>query len=96
MTGDVSAPSFSFDGQDESTKTFTTTIANSFIANKDETASSQVDDEILINRVSGDTGVFKVNRNNLFASIPTMPIGMISPYGGITACLLYTSPSQRD
>ena len=85
MTGDVSAPSFSFDGQDESTKTFTTTIANSFIANKDETASSQVDDEILINRVSGDTGVFKVNRNNLFASIPTMPIGMISPYGGITA-----------
>ena len=85
MTGDVSAPSFSFDGQDESTKTFTTSIANSFIANKDESAFSQVDDEILINRISGDTGVFKVNRNNLFASIPTMPIGMISPYGGLTA-----------
>ena len=34
MTGDVSAPSFSFDRQDESNKTFTTTIANSFIANK--------------------------------------------------------------
>ena len=85
MQGDVSAPSFSFDGQDESTKTFTTSIANTFIANKVESAISQVDDEILINRISGDTGVFKVNRNNLFASIPTMPIGMISPFGGESA-----------
>jgi len=85
MIGDVSAPSFSFDGQDESTKTFTTTIANSFIADKTESATSQVDDEILVNRVSGDTGVFKVNRQNLFASIPTMPIGMITPYGGVLA-----------
>ena len=85
MTGDVSAPTFTFDGQDESTKTFTTSIANTFIANKTDSATSQADDEILINRVSGTTGVFKVNRNNLFSAIATMPIGMLTPYGGSIA-----------
>ena len=85
MTGDVTSPSFSFDGQDSSTKTFTTSIANSFIANKTEVSTTENNDEILINRVSGDTGVYKVSRTNLFASIPSMPIGMISPYGGVTA-----------
>ena len=83
LTGDVSAPSFSFDGQDESTKTFTTSIANSFIANKDESATTQVDDEFLINRVSGTTGVYKVNRTNLFSAMPTYPIGAITMYGGV-------------
>ena len=85
MTGDVTSPSFSFDGQDQSTKTFTTSIANSFIANKPDSATSQVDDEILINRVSGTTGVYKVNRTNLFKAIPTTPIGTITMYGGLAA-----------
>ena len=83
MTGDVSAPSFSFDGQDTSTKTFTTSIANSFIANKDESATSQIDDELLINRVSGTTGVYKVSRTNLFKAVPVYPIGAMTMYGGI-------------
>lgn len=83
MTGDVSASSFTFDGQDESTKTFTTSIANTFIANKTDSSTTQADDEFLINRVSGDTGVFKVNRTNLFSAIPTIPIGMLTPYGGL-------------
>ena len=41
-------------------------------------------DELLINRTSGDTGVYKISRTNLFKAIPTLPVGMITPYGGIT------------
>ena len=85
MQGDVTANSFTFDGQDASTKTFTTSIANSFIANKTEASGTLSTDEFLINRVTGDTGVYKVSRTNLFKAIPTLPIGMISPYGGDTA-----------
>ena len=85
MNGDVTAPSFTFDGQDASSKTFTTTISNTFVANKTEVSSSLSTDEILINRVTGDTGVYKVSRTNLFKAIPTLPIGMISPFGGDTA-----------
>jgi len=85
MNGDVTAPSFTFDGQDASTKTFTTSISNSFVANKTELSSSLTSDEILVNRVTGDTGVYKISRTNLFKSIPTLPIGMITPYGGDTA-----------
>tara|TARA_B100000212_G_scaffold109385_1_gene81379 strand:- start:8865 stop:10892 length:2028 start_codon:yes stop_codon:yes gene_type:complete len=85
MQGDVTAPSFTFDGQDASTKTFNTSISNTFIANKTEVSSTVSTDEVLINRVTGDTGVYKVSRTNLFKSIPTLPIGMITPYGGDTA-----------
>tara|TARA_B100000902_G_scaffold20847_1_gene25101 strand:- start:1047 stop:3074 length:2028 start_codon:yes stop_codon:yes gene_type:complete len=85
MNGDVTAPSFTFDGQDASTKTFTTSISNSFVANKPEVSSTLTSDELLVNRVTGDTGVYKVSRTNLFKSIPTLPIGMITPYGGDTA-----------
>ena len=74
MQGDVTANSFTFDGQDASTKTFTTSIANSFIANKTEASGTLSTD-----------GVYKVSRTNLFKAIPTLPIGMISPYGGDTA-----------
>ena len=96
MTGDVTSPSFSFDGQDQSTKTFTTSIANSFIANKDESAISQVDDEILINRVSGTTGVFKISRNNFFGAIPTYPIGGITMWGGAVAPLQWLICDGRE
>ncbi|MAV94125.1 MAG: hypothetical protein CMA31_00385 [Euryarchaeota archaeon] len=96
MTGDVTSPSFSFDGQDQSTKTFTTSIANSFIANKDESAISQVDDEILINRVSGTTGVYKVSRNNLFGAIPTYPIGGITMWGGAVAPVSWLMCDGRE
>ena len=96
MTGDVTSPSFSFDGQDQSTKTFTTSIANSFIANKPDSATSQVDDEILINRVSGTTGVYKVTRNNLFSSIPTYPVGGITMWGGAVAPLNWLICDGRE
>tara|TARA_B100000683_G_scaffold96861_2_gene95631 strand:- start:9280 stop:11313 length:2034 start_codon:yes stop_codon:yes gene_type:complete len=85
MTGDVTANSFTFDGQDASTKTFTTSISNAFISNKTEVSDSVSTDELLINRTAGDTGVYKISRTNLFKAIPTLPVGMITPYGGTVA-----------
>lgn len=80
MVGDVSAPEFSFDGQDASVKTFTTTIDNTFIAAKTEQALSEPTDEYMFNRVQGDTGVFKISRTNLFKAIPQLPVGMITAF----------------
>jgi len=86
MTGDVIADDFIFDGQTGgSTKTFTTTISNQIIAAKDPVLSSQVDDEILLNRVSGNTGLFKISRRNFLSAVPTNPPGVILPFGGNAA-----------
>ena len=50
-----------FDGQiGGSTKTFNTSISNTIVSNKTNVTESQVDDEILINRVTGDTGLKKL------------------------------------
>jgi microcystin-dependent protein len=83
MSGDVSAPSFTFDGQTGgTTKTFVTSVSNSFIANKTGQASSLPSDEFIFNRVSGTTGVFKINRDNLFNAIAKIPTGSVFPYAG--------------
>ena len=83
MSGDVSAASFTFDGQTGgTTKTFVTAVSNSFIANKTGQASSLPSDEFIFNRVSGTTGVFKINRSNLFNAIAQIPAGSIFPYAG--------------
>lgn len=86
LVGDVSAPEFVFDGQTGgSTKTFTTSISNTFISNKTAVTSSQIDDEVLINRTSGSTGLYRISRSALFNAIPTNPPGIIVPYGGTSA-----------
>ena len=86
LTGDVTASDFVFDGQTGgSTKTFTTSISNEIIAGKDVVLSSLADDELLINRVSGSTGLFKITRSNLLDAVPTNPPGVIVAFGGITA-----------
>lgn len=86
LTGDVTASDFVFDGQTGgSTKTFTTSISNEIISGKLAVTSSNVDDEVLINRTSGETGLFKITRANLLKAVPTNPPGVILPYGGLTA-----------
>jgi len=86
MTGDVSAPTFTFDGQTGgTTKTFNTTISNSFISTKTLSASSFSDDELLVNRISGTPGLFKVSKATFLASVPVNPPGIIVPYAGATA-----------
>lgn len=84
LTGDVSSNQITFDGQVGGTaKTFNTTISNTFIASKTSTTAPNDDDEIIINRISGDdTGVFKISQQALVSSVPVIPIGTIVPYGG--------------
>ena len=85
MTGDVSSNQITFDGQTGgTTKVFSTAISNTFIANKTLVTTPNTDDEIIINRVSGDsTGVFKISQQSLVSSVPVIPIGSIMPFGGV-------------
>jgi microcystin-dependent protein len=85
LSGDVSSNQITFDGQiGGTTKTFTTSISNTFIANKTLATVPNTDDEIIINRISGDdTGVFKISQAALVSSVPTIPVGSLMPFGGI-------------
>ena len=86
LTGDVSSNQITFDGQTGgTTKTFNTSISNTFIANKTLTTTPNNDDEIIINRISGDeTGVFKISQQALVSSVPVIPIGTIVPFAGVS------------
>lgn len=87
ISGDVAADGIVFDGQTGgTTKIFATTISNQIIAGKDAVLESQSDDEILINRVTGQTGLKKLSRGNLFKAIQgTTPVGTVVPYAGTAA-----------
>lgn len=85
VTGDVSAPAILFNGAGDLTKVFDTTISNDFIANKTNTTVSRGSDEILINRITGDTGLFKISTRDITKNVPTNPVGVIMPYGGNVA-----------
>jgi microcystin-dependent protein len=86
VSGDVENTSFEFDGQiGGTTKTFDIRIANSFISNKETIFDANNADEILINRVIGETGVYKITKRNFLKSIPLIPAGVVVPYGGETA-----------
>lgn len=82
MQGDVSAESFTFDGSGELTKTFQTVLSNEFIADKDNVTSSEIGDELLINRTVGDVGLKRISSVNLLKDIPKNPVGMITPFAG--------------
>lgn len=84
LSGDVSADDFVFDGQvGGSTKTFNTSISNTIVSNKTAVTESQVDDEILINRTSGNTGLKKISRRNLLKAVAVNPPGVVVPYAGV-------------
>ena len=86
VSGDVEADSFTFDGTTGGTaKNFNILVKNSFISTKPAKTSSQNTDEFLFNRVAGDVGIFKISRSNLFAAVPQIPTGMITPFGGAVA-----------
>lgn len=86
LAGDVSSNQITFDGQVGGTsKTFTTEISNTFIANKQLTTTPNADDQIIIERISGDeTGLFRISQQSLVSSVPTIPVGTIVPFGGVS------------
>lgn len=83
LVGDVSAPSFTFDGSGDLIKTFTTQISNEFIGSKRSVTAPETGDEILINRTRGEVGLYRITQDNLLRSVPKNPIGMIVPFAGI-------------
>lgn len=86
VSGDVENTSFAFDGQaGGTTKTFDIRIANSFVSNKETIFDANNADEILINRVIGESGVYKITKRNFLKSIPLIPPGVWLPFGGETA-----------
>lgn len=86
LTGDVSAQSFTFDGQVGGlTKTFVTEISNTFVSGKPRERNPGDADEILLNKVTGDTGLKKVTKQDLLASVPRTPAGAMMMYGGLVA-----------
>ncbi len=86
MAGEVSAPTIIFDGQTGgTTKTFQTTVANSFISNKTYTNAADASDEFLLNRVQGQVGLYRISRRDLLSTVPVNPPGVMMPYAGTTA-----------
>ena len=87
IQGDVSSNQITFDGQQGgSNKIFTSTISNSFIANKSEVSTSNIDDEFIVNRTSGTPGVYKITQRNLLNSVTGVaPVGMLTPFAGDTS-----------
>lgn len=90
LTGDVTAPSFTFDGQTGgTTKTFTTTLSDTFFISKDSVTAVEVTDQVLINRPG--TGLRTIEQRDFLSVIPNtaqgpiVPVGTILPYGGTTA-----------
>jgi microcystin-dependent protein len=84
ISGDVENNSFEFDGTG-GTKTFDVRISNSFISNKSSISDSLNTDEILINRTTGDTGVYRINKRNFLKTLNLIPAGVIVPFGGVVA-----------
>ena len=85
IAGDVSPSSFEFDGQTGgSNKSFNIKIANSFISNKDSISNADDSDEIILNAITGETGVYKISKRNFLKSLRLTPAGVILPYGGST------------
>lgn len=85
-TGDVETVSFEFDGQTGgATKTFELSISNSFISNKEVTYDAGNADELLLNKTTGTTGVYRITKRNFLKTIPLVPPGAIMPFGGETA-----------
>ena len=86
LQGDVETVENSFDGQTGGgLKAFDVTISNSIISGKEQITTSQADDEFIVNRTSGSTGLKRISRSSLFNSISGLtPIGSIMPYAGAT------------
>ena len=92
MQGDVTAPSFSFDGKSgDSTKVFNTTISDGFVSNKNILTTPQLSDEIIIRKtqlapgedIQQPLGLYRVSKLNFLNSLPKIPTASIMPFGGI-------------
>lgn len=83
FTGDVSDINVPFDGQNDVNVNLI--ISNRIISGRSTTIDANNSDEILINKTTNPVGLYKISKANFLKTVPVMPVGMISPYGGQTA-----------
>ena len=82
MSGQVTAPNVSFDGQ-QGTLTFQTTVNDEFINGQTLVSATEPQDEFILYRNSEPTGTYKVKASSIFNGITgLMPIGTIVPFAG--------------
>jgi microcystin-dependent protein len=85
LTGEVNSTNqiiYGNSGNVGGTRTFNTEISPTFITNKPTSTTIQETDEILIIR---SNEIRKVTQEVLVSSVPVIPVGMITPYGGTVA-----------
>ena len=84
MLGDVEAPDIVFTGSEgDISLEFNTVLSTDLINAKQGTTSSNKTDEILVNRIDGTPGLYKVSQRTLLESVPTNPPGTVVAYAGI-------------
>jgi len=88
ITGDVASSAIAYNGSQNNLQ-LSVTINDSFITAKNSITTVSSSDELLINKpiatASNEPGIYKVSKANFLKSLPTFPIGMITPYGGTQA-----------
>ena len=83
LTGDVSSPGVSFDGQSGGgVATFTTTISSDIITSKTLSTNSLNADLMLVYRSGVDSGLKKISKQTFLSNVATVPIGVIMPFAG--------------
>lgn len=86
LTGDVSSPGVSVDGQaNAGVAVLNATISSDIITSKTEVTTSTNTDTLLIYRTGVDSGLKKVTKQAFFSNVATVPIGAIMPFAGSTA-----------
>ena len=89
MTGDVSSPSFTFDGQVGGlTKVFNTTLTANIISSKSTPIPNTSDESDTILVFRAGTGLIKETRNVFIADLG-VPVGAIMPFTGANAPVGY-------
>jgi microcystin-dependent protein len=82
--GDIQSQDIEFDGQSGGlTKTFNTTLSETFIKDKPEVSDIQGIDEFVVSR--GINGLRKITKTNLWNYISRTPIGTIVAFAGTIA-----------
>ena len=88
VTGDLTSSAIAYNGS-QSNVQLAVTINDSFITGKPSITSVSGSDELLINKpiatALNNPGIYKVSKENFLKSLPTFPVGMITPYGGTQA-----------
>jgi len=82
LTGDVTSPGITFDGQTATgTVVFNTSINSGIITSKNEATDSALNDQLLVFQAS-TSQLVKMQKQNLLKHVATVPVGSMFVYAG--------------